>query len=161
MRDLMAERAALEFVFRVAQQEKIIARVDATRPRIERRLLLKRLPVLRPLEDADVRLPLPLRRVLLQFLRDHAVVKLRLHRYRRRNEALEKMIHEIRRLRVLPIRRLDRERGLSERGNVAVGELCERDLGQRIQAADFVRSRCCDPCEYRDEKNNALHTPST
>src|SRR5947208_666628 len=101
----MPEGAPLEFQLRVALDEERALRMNPARPGVEGALLLELFPVRIGLEDEDVALALPLGGVLLEVRGDDPVVKLRLHRDRRSDEAAEVVVDEIGRLGVFPVRR--------------------------------------------------------
>ena len=112
--------------------------MNAARPRIQLAFCLEFAPIFRFFENENVALAFPLRGVALKIFRDDAIVKLRLDRHGRGDEAVEKVIDEIGRLRVLPFRRTNRQRDLAQSRKILVGELRECDFRQSIQSAGVL-----------------------
>src|SRR5437588_6571027 len=136
MGDLVPENVAAEFVSRIAHDKQASLRMDPACPRLQSAELLKLLPIGRLLKNIDVGLRIAGGRLAfaLKLLRHGAIMKLRFHRKRRDDKAVDEVINEMLGLAVLPLLRMDRERFLAERVGIALAEAGKLHFGQRVQA---------------------------
>ena len=132
MRDLVSKSVAAEFVRRIARDKKAPLRMNPTRPLFQMADRLKLLPIGRALENIDVRLRIARRLLALEFLRHHAVMKLRFHRDRRDDVTVNEMVDEMLGLAVLPLLWVEGERLLAERIGIALAEPGKFDFGQCV-----------------------------
>ena len=102
--------------------EEASLRMNAARPLFQIAERLELLPILRSLENIDVRFGIAGRLLALQFFRDDAIMKLCLHRNRRRHVAVNEMIDEMLGLAVFPLLRMNGERFRPERVGIALAE---------------------------------------
>src|SRR5437588_10046714 len=94
MGDLVSENVAAEFVSRIAHNKQASLRVDPARPRLQLAEFLKLLPIGGLLKNIDVGLGIAGGRLALKLLRHHAIMKLRFHRERRDDKAVDEVINE-------------------------------------------------------------------
>lgn len=134
MSDLVTERVPGELIGRVAEQEKTSTRGNATGPGFQLTGLLEFLPILRTIEEIEVRLMLGRGGVLLQFGDDDAEVELRLDRRAAGDKTPNIVIDEVIALGVSPIVRMEGERDCAQRVLVGLAELGERNLLETVQA---------------------------
>ena len=135
VRDLVAESVVAEFLSRIAHDKKASLRMNPARPRLELSGTLELLPILRFLENVDVRFDVCRRGDLLalQFFRYDAVMKLGFHRNRGHDEAIDEMINEMFGLSVLPLFRMNGQRLGAELIRIALAQAGEFNFGERVQ----------------------------
>src|SRR6266446_3175732 len=124
-------------------------------PRLQFAERLKLAPVLRPLENINVRFRVGSGLIALQFLSHHAVVKFRFHRDRRGHVTLNEVVDEMFGFAVFPLFGMDRERFFTEWIGIALGQLRKLDFRQRIKPGKrlILRHRWQD--RGRDDKKRA------
>src|SRR5207253_10438382 len=103
MNDLVPKYVPGKFLLGIAKNEQAALGMNATGPLLQFTQTLKLLPILRALENVNVRFDIGQRLVALQFLRHHAIVKLCFHRDRGRHITVSKMINEMIGFGVLPL----------------------------------------------------------
>src|SRR5207302_2337918 len=116
--------------------------MNATGPFLQFAQTLKLLPILRALENVNVRLDIGQRLVALQFLRHHAIVKLCFHGDGRRHITVSEMINVMLGLAVFPLRWINAESSFPERVRIALAQLRKFNLWYRAEPS--LRNRCRD-----------------
>ena len=134
-------------MFWIAENEQAALGMNATGPFLQFAQTLKLLPILRTLENINVRFDIGQRLVALQFLRHHAIVKLCFHGDWRRHISVSEMINVMLGLAVFPLRWINAEGSFPERssdraGSVGRIQLLVMNSGRSAQyAASTIDSR--------------------
>src|SRR6266496_6282348 len=102
--------------------------MNSTGPLLQFAQALKLLPILRTLENVNVRFDIGERLVALQFLRHHAIVKLCFHGDWRREKTMSEMINVMLGLAVFPLRWINAEGFFPERVRIALAQLGKFNL---------------------------------
>ena len=88
--DLVTKDVPGKFLFRIAENEQAALGMNSTGPFLQFAQTLKLLPILRALENVNVRFDIGQRLVALQFLCHYAIMKLCFHRDWRRHISCER-----------------------------------------------------------------------
>src|SRR5437588_1380270 len=123
--DLVPKDIPGKFLFGIAENEQAALGMNATGPFLQFAQTLKLLPILRALENVNVRFNIGQRLVALQFLRHHAIVKLRFHGDWRRHITMSEMINVMLGLAVFPLRWINAKSSFPERVRIPLAQLRE------------------------------------
>ena len=120
MNDFVPESVIGKFLRRIALNEKTPFGMNASRPPLQIPEYLKLLPFLRSLENVNMRLDVPWRRLALQLFCHHPVVKFGFHGDGSDDVTVDEMVDEMFGLSVFPLVRMNGERFFAERIGVAL-----------------------------------------
>src|SRR6266478_4950964 len=123
--DLVPKDISGKFLLGIAENEQAALGMNAAGPFLQFAQTLKLLPILRTLENVNVRFDIGQRLVALQFLRHHAIMKLCFHGDWCRHITVSEMINVMLGLAVFPLRWINAEGSFTERVRIPLAQLRE------------------------------------